>query len=358
LAKVRELNIFNDTVYNLKMKLLLELNQYIYFKIYISIMQNFKNYKPSSLSILLGCCFLLLGATKMMSQKNLAEKLGYAKDAKLLIIHADDLGVSHAENSASIKVMDSSIVNSASIMMPTPWVLEIADYAKRNNTTHDLGLHLVLTSEWKNYKWSSVAPKDKVPSLLNKQGYFYADCQKDMKPEEVEIELRAQIELAYTMGINPTHLDSHMGCLFWTHKDIFKVYLKLAQEYKLPCLVDASFSNLFTDKKEFDLFIKETGAVVVDKILTISPEAVKTGANDYYINAIKTIQPGLTEFLIHTAYDSKEMQAMTIDHPDWGATWRQEDYNFFMSDTGKKIIEEEGIILVTWREVSRVLHIK
>lgn len=321
-------------------------------------MKKIKNFKVSSLSILLGICFLFLGATNIMGQKNLAEKLGYAKEAKLLIIHADDLGVSHSENMASIKALDSSVVNSASIMMTTPWVLEIADYAKRNSSSHDLGLHLVLTSEWKNYKWSSVASKNKVPSLLNEKGYFYADCQKDMKPEEVEIELRAQIELAYTMGINPTHLDSHMGCLFWSHKDIFKIYLKLAQEYKLPCLVDASFSNLFTDKNEFDGFIKEFGVVLVDKILTISQEESKSGANNYYINALKSIQPGLTEFLIHTAYDSTEMQAITIDHPHWGSKWRQEDYDFFMSAACKTIIEEEDIILVTWREISKVLYHK
>jgi len=307
-------------------------------------------------SLALIICFLLLGIGKGYGQQNLAQKLGYKKEAKLLIIHADDLGISHSENSASIKAMEEGAVNSASIMMPTPWVTEIAEYAILNSNKHDLGLHLVLTSEWENYKWGPVASIEKIPSLIDDHGYFYADCQTDPNLDEVETELRAQIELAYTMGIDPTHLDSHMGCLFWTKAEVFKIYIKLAQEYELPCLVDRSFANLFTDKSEFDELLKEQEySVLVDYNLTISPSEYKEGAAIYYKNALRTIKPGLTQFLIHTAFDNDEMRAITINHPDWGATWRQEDFDFFMSDICKKIIEEEEIILVTWREISKAL---
>ena len=313
---------------------------------------NFALYPSLALTI----CFLFLSIGKGYGQQSLAEKLGYNKDAKLLIIHADDLGISHSENVASIKAMEEGTVNSASIMMPTPWVTEIADYAKSNNDKHDLGLHLVLTSEWENYKWGPVASKEKIPSLIDDHGYFYADCLTNPNLDEVETELRAQIELAYTMGINPTHLDSHMGCLFWTKVEVFKIYIKLAQEYELPCLVDRSFANLFTDKNEFDEFLKDQDInVLVDYNLTISPSEYKEGPAIYYKNALRSIQPGLTQLLIHTAYDNDEMQAITINHPDWGATWRQDDFDFFMSDICKKIIEEEEIILVTWREISKAL---
>ncbi len=307
-----------------------------------------------TIPILFTLVLFAIGTT--YGQQNLAQKLGYQKDAKLLIIHADDLGISHSENAASIKAIDSGSVNSASIMMPTPWVTEIVAYAKLNTGKHDLGLHLVLTSEWKNYKIGPVASKEKVSSLLDKYGYFYSSCPKEAHPNAVETELRAQIDLAFTMGINPTHLDSHMGCLFWTKKEIFEIYIKLAQEYQLPCLVDKSSAVLFSDNAEFELYLKDKKyAVLVDNNLSILPDQYQKGTEAYYINAIKSIKPGLTQFLIHTAYDTDEMQAITIDHPTWGATWRQKDFDFFMSDTCKKILAEENIILVTWRKIAKVI---
>ncbi|MEZ4956569.1 MAG: ChbG/HpnK family deacetylase [Saprospiraceae bacterium] len=115
--------------------------------------------------------FFLLSILNINAQKSLAEKLGYDADAKLLIIHADDLGVAHSENKASFLAMKIGMVNSASIMMPCPWVPEVADFAKENPTA-DLGLHLTLTSEWKHIKWGPVAPKGEVKSLLNDLGFF------------------------------------------------------------------------------------------------------------------------------------------------------------------------------------------
>src|SRR5678815_5824860 len=100
-------------------------------------------------------------------KKNLAERLGYPKDAKLVIIHSDDLGVSHSENAASIMAMQKGSVSSASIMVPSPWFPEIAAYAQ-SNPSADLGLHITLTSEWKYYKWGPVTAKEKVPGLVNK----------------------------------------------------------------------------------------------------------------------------------------------------------------------------------------------
>ena len=300
--------------------------------------------------------FSLFISYNAIGQKTLAEKLGYPKDAKLLIIHADDLGVSHSENAASIKALDSGAVNSASIMMPTPWVEEIAAYARKNKGKHDLGIHLVLTSEWKNYKWGPVASTNKVSTLVNKKGYFYKECPSKANLKEIETELKAQIDLAYTMGITPTHLDSHMGCLFWTNKSIFKIYVQLAKAYKLPCLIDQSFAALFTDKEEFQVFLKEQEvAVLVDYNLTISPEDYKEGTAAYYTKTLKNLKPGLSQFLIHTAYDSDEMQAITIDHPDWGSKWRQADFDYFMSASYKQLLKQENIKLVTWREISKAL---
>lgn len=169
--------------------------------------------------------------------KTVAERLGYPADSKLLIIHADDLAVAHSEDAASFDALDRHAVTSASIMVPCPWLTEVADYAKAHPDA-DLGLHLTLTAEWKTYRWGPVESKDKVPSLLDPSGYLWPEVEpavRNIKAEDAEREVRAQIERAIAAGIHPTHLDSHMGTLF-ARPDLFAVYVKVAHEYKLPFL--------------------------------------------------------------------------------------------------------------------------
>ena len=266
-----------------------------------------------------------------IAQKTLAQKLGYAPDAKLLIIHADDLGVAHSENKASFLAMKVGNVNSASIMMPTPWVAEVADFSKKNPWA-DLGLHLTLTNEWQWMRWGPVASKSEVPSLLNEQGFLYPDCQtfgKMAKVEEVEKELRAQVELSLKMGIQPTHLDTHMGCLVFNSPEVFEAYLRVGREYKIPVMVDRFFlkasSQAFRDKMQPE-------DVIIEQIYTASPENFKSGMGDYYESVIANLTTGIQVLLIHTAFNDAEMQALTVDHPDWGAAWRQADFDFFTSE--------------------------
>ena len=281
------------------------------------------------------------------SQENIATKLGYSSDTKLLIIHADDLGVSHSENIASFEAIDNGSVNSASVMMPTPWVLEVAEYAKKHQDTHDLGLHLVLSSEWKNYKWGPVSSIDKVPSLTSAHGYFHEACIADINIKEVETELKAQIDRAYEMGIEPTHLDTHMGCLIQT-QELIEVYLKMGQEYNLPVLVTKQVPKQLLNKYDVK--------IVVDNILTIMPQEYLAGSAAYYTRILKNLEPGLTTILIHTAYDNEEMKGMNVDHPEWGNEWRQKDFDFFTSDACKELLETENIKLVTWRQLRKVFH--
>src|SRR6266853_2247507 len=152
---------------------------------------------------------------------SVGERLGFGREAKLLIVHADDVGMTHAVNAATIKALESGGVNSASIMVPCPWFPEIADYAK-THADADFGLHLTLTAERVYYRWGPVAPRDKVPSLVDENGYFRHDWtpQTHIDPKDAEIELRAQIDRAYAMGIHPTHLDSHQYRLIGTGKEL------------------------------------------------------------------------------------------------------------------------------------------
>ena len=289
-------------------------------------------------------------STCIFSQvKTIQERLGYPKDAKLVIIHADDLGVSHSENAASIMAIQKGSVSSASIMVPCPWFPEIAAYAQ-SNPSADLGLHITLTSEWKYYKWGPVTAKEKVPGLVNKNGFLYSTVDsvyQTASAAEVETEIRNQVIRAKQFGVDPTHLDAHMGTAL-QRLDYFRAYLKIGHEFKIPVFIPRLLEVPL--KVKFDTIITDKD-VLVDYIFSASPQDFKNGLANFYTNGIKNLKPGLTYLIIHTAYDDEEMRAITIDHPNWGAAWRQEDYNFFTSPVCKKVLQENNIYVITWKEI-------
>jgi len=295
----------------------------------------------------------VLEAHAQVKGKSLAEKLGFPRDAKLLIVHADDVGVTHAVNAATIKALDTGLVNSASIMVPCPWFPEIADYAK-SHPELDFGLHLTLTSERVYYRWGPVAAKDRVPSLVDENGYFHHDWKASTKinPAEVELELRAQIDRAYSMGVGPTHLDSHQYRLYENGKDLFEVILRLAHEYKLPVFVARDW---FLDHPYLESSLTPAD-IVLDHTVTISPAVLPERWADFYKTALKNLQPGVTEFVIHVAFADEEMKAATRERDTWGAAWRQRDFDFFTSQEFRQLLEQQNIKLVTWRELARAAH--
>ena len=282
----------------------------------------------------------------------LAERLGYSRDAKLLIVHADDLGMTHSVNAASIKAFETGLVSSGSIMVPCPWFFEIASYA-RSHSEADLGLHLTLTSEWSLYRWGPVLSKDRVPSLFNRDGYLYpteSEAATHIDVREAEAEVRAQIERAKAFGIQPTHLDSHMGTLY-QNEALFRVFLRVSRENKLPIRISK-------DRGDGPPFISSSLSaddVVIDRIIDISPNVKPDGWSKFYAEAVKSIQPGVTEIVVHLAYDDEEMRAVTINHPDWGAGWRQRDFDFFTSTAFRRLLQENNIKLITWRELGKLM---
>jgi len=284
-----------------------------------------------------------------MSSQTLTDHLGYAPGTKLIIVHADDLGETHAVNAAAIKSLEAGSVNSASLMVPCPWFPEIADYAK-SHPNADFGLHLTLTSERVYYRWGSVAPAAKVSSLLDENGYFHHDWEHNqhIKASEVEIELRAQIERALAMGVRPTHLDSHQYRLIMNGKELFDVMLRVAHDYKLPVFVNRDW---FAD---YPYLQESLGPedIILDHTITIGPEILPEKWNEFYISALKNLKPGVTEFVIHPGFDDEELRAATRERSTWGSAWRQRDFDFFTSNQFREILVQENIKLITWRELA------
>lgn len=295
----------------------------------------------------------LLPATHALGQtKTVAERLGYPADSKLLILHADDLAVAHSVNTASFDALSRNAVTSASVMVPCPWLTEVAAYAN-DHPNADLGLHLTLTSEWKIFRWGPVESKNKVTSLLDASGYLWpetAQAAGSLKPEEAEREIRAQIERAIALGIQPTHLDSHMGVLF-SKLELFAVYVKVAHEYKLPF-----FSVRIPGVSNQLLALLSDKDIVLDSFVMANPTLRPGEWKDFYINAIRNLKPGLTEMIVHLGYDDAELQAVTLEHPDYGSAWRQRDSDIVTSPEFKRALDENHIILIKWKDLKKLLN--
>jgi predicted glycoside hydrolase/deacetylase ChbG (UPF0249 family) len=301
--------------------------------------------KKAFLFLFLSVSFLAASGQR----KTIQELLGYPKDAKLLIIHADDLGVTHSENAASESALEKGSVNSASVMVPCPWFPEMAAYA-RLHPEKDIGLHITLTSEWKYYKWGPVTPSPAVPGLVNKNGFFYSSVDsviQNASPAEVETEIRNQVKRARQFGMDPTHLDGHM---YTVHHNLgfLKAYLKVGHEFNIPVFIYRQVESTLHIKLDT---VVSPNDVIIDTILTAEFPNYKAGMRDFYSAGFKNLKPGITYLILHTAYDDDEMRAVTIDHEGWGAAWRQQDYDFFTSPLCAKLLKENNIYLVTWREI-------
>jgi predicted glycoside hydrolase/deacetylase ChbG (UPF0249 family) len=304
------------------------------------------------LSMLASITLLTVEGSALSQTKTVAERLGYPADAKLVIVHADDLGMAHSINEASIKAFSSGLVNSGSIMMPCSWVPEIAAYA-RTNPQADLGLHLTLTSEWQKYRWRPLLGGG-VASLLDEDGYLYLterDAASHANVLEAEKEIRAQIERAAKLGIRPTHLDSHMGTLYQT-KELFEMFVRVARENKLPIRVAKDMSS----RMPFLSQVVKPEDILIDNTISIEPSVTAEGWANFYKDELKKLTPGVTELVIHLAYDDAEMKAVTFEHPNWGAAWRQRDFDYFTSEAFRNVLDENHIKLITYRDLQKLQY--
>jgi len=279
----------------------------------------------------------------------LTERIGRGSAARCVIVHADDLAITHSVNAAFIQGVEAGLINSGSVMVNCPWFPEIAEYA-RAHPGADIGVHLTLISERTPYRWGPTAPQTEVKSLVDPSGYLHKTWTPDLKidPREVEIELRAQIEKAYAAGIRPTHLDSHQYQLQMSGPELFSIFLRLGREYRLPAFVARNWidncpyiGNLLTPQD-----------VVVDHTVSVGTDIAPKDWAKFYTNALVQLPSGVTEFVIHPGFDDQELRAFSSDRPTWGAAWRQRDFDFFTSAETRALLETHGINLITWREIA------
>jgi len=300
--------------------------------------------------LLLAFCFGLAHA-QSATTLSVQERLGYPADARLLVIHADDFGMAHSVNRAIFEAFENHWITSASILVPCPWFPEVVAWAKAHPDA-DLGIHLALNSEWKPFRWGPISAREKVPSLLDSDGYFTLD-EDDVKAQakiaEVDIELNAQIARARAMGIQISHLDTHMGALMKTAA-LAAEYEWLGRQQGLPILWhrrDAEkLSGLEKPRADF---------VLNDDDLEIKPGVPPQDWLAAYEKMLAPLKPGVHHLVVHLAHDDKEMEGATENHPDWGAEWRQRDFDMVKSPEFREFLRQQGFVLISWKDLARAL---
>ena len=280
---------------------------------------------------------------------------GVAEDKnRYLIIHADDAGMSHSANLATQAALECGIVSSASVMVPCPWFTEFARYAKAH-PQYDYGIHLTLNSEWDVYRWGPVESRDRVPSLVDPEGFLWDNTEQvatHTKAAEVKLELKAQIDKALAFGVPLSHLDTHMGALV-SRPDLVSVYIELGLEYGLPILFMKQMDPAM--KKEYPAMAERHDEAVsrltdrklplLDNLLQFYGGNIPDRREQLYFDEIRKIGPGVTQLIVHCGYDNEELRAISDS-----SKRRDQDRQIFTDPKMKKFLDEQGIQVISWKQ--------
>jgi hypothetical protein len=291
----------------------------------------------------------------------LAERLGFSASERVAVVHCDDIGMCHAANEGSFEALRNGPASCGSIMVPCPWFEEAAGLA-RANPELDLGVHLTLTAEWPSYRWGPVASPDRVPSLLDDQGYLprtALEVAKRARPEEVEVELRAQIEKALAAGIDVTHIDSHMGTVFFPQ--FVPIYVKLAREYRIPAFTVRPDPEMLaarglagTEKLFAGLMrlLEEANVPVLDAFDAESLDFPDGQGLAHNRQRLERLGPGVTYLICHPARDGEELRAAMTS----GAHQRDFERGFYGGEAGKRALAETGVKTVGMRALRELMR--
>lgn len=304
--------------------------------------------------LFLGVLVSVIG-TATAAEQTYAERLGWPARSKVVIFHCDDAGMSHASNLGAMESLEHGVVTSVSIMMPCPWVPEFVRYVKAHPQV-DAGLHLTLNSEWDLYRWGPISGKPAVPGLCDPDGYFWHPVQETAKhatPDEVEREIRAQIDKAEAMGLHPTHIDTHMGALA-ARPEFLERFMKVGIEKHIPVLAiggHRTFSRVENAEamgrmREAIKMVWDAGLPVLDDLHTASYDWKEGPKSARFIQMLKNLKPGITEVIVHCSRPTEEFPLITSS-----SNLRLEDLKAMTDPQLRQTIKDEGIILTTWREL-------
>ena len=277
-------------------------------------------------------------------------KLGFGSSDRLVITHADDVGMCQATLSAFAELVDYGLVSCGSLMVPCPWFPAARTFC-REHPIVDVGVHLTLTSEHKTYRWGPISTRDPESGLLDSEGYFprrSADVQERGNQRAVLYELRSQLELALVEGIDVSHLDSHMGSVL--HSRFLSGYVDLALSHQLPLVVPrldvqghAFSADLVCATNAALDHLERDGVPIFDRILGLPLDQTNIRLDTAKATLAQTV-PGLNLLIIHPAVDCQELRTIT---PNWSA--RDSDYQTFLRPELREYIRNAGIQIIGFR---------
>ena len=285
--------------------------------------------------------------------KNWAEKLGYPVDSKVVMLHADDIGMCSEANEAVIPYLLNDQIQSAAAMVPCPWFNDIADWYKKHPEM-DIGLHLTLTSEWKNYRWGPVSNPSNVPELIDPEGYMWRgviDVASRAPVTTVEKEVRAQIERAYERGIKPGHIDTHMGTLY-SKVEYAEAFFKVAMEYGIP----ANVIEFTPDRVQK---FRKQGYPITARLIQSGRKYTLPKLDDFtsvpngksyqekkelFFDLVQNLEPGITEIIFHPSIETEGLKKITN-------SWQQRvwEAKMFSDPEVIQFLKNEGIIFTNWK---------
>jgi len=283
-------------------------------------------------------------------------KLGFPAGTKVLLMHCDDAGMCEEANIAVSNYFITGDIRSAAVMIPCPYAEAMVQWAKTQGSP-DLGVHLTLTSEWKTWRWGTVADSVNVPGLIDPEGKMWHDVPDVLMhatAEEVETEVRAQINKVLGMGFRPTHIDTHMGTLYGSI-DYLKVFLKIAKEYNLPAnaidLSDPAIAENFRKEgypitTEVVDLLNEYPLPKLDNFSSVPNGKSYEEKRENFFALVSSLKPGLTEIIFHPSVETDNLKTITN-------SWQQRvwEAELFSDPLVKKFFEDNGIVLITWKEI-------
>jgi len=280
----------------------------------------------------------------MLNQGQTNRLLGYAPEARLLIINADDFGMCNATNQAIMGALKAGVVRSTTLMVPCPWA-RFAMHFLADHPEIPFGVHLTAICDGDYYRWQPVTSREKVPTLVDKSGYFYTfehmqEYLAQVSLDELELEFRAQIEVVLAAGLQPDHLDWH-SLRISGRPDIQDVMVKLAKEYGLALRV----MGRATIEKVQGQGLPTNDYDFLDSYL-LDP-ATKASQ---YAQLLHELPAGLSEWAVHPGLDNAELLAIEPDSHHF----RQADFDFFTSQAAQELVEKEGIVLLDYRALQAV----